>query len=358
MKKNYKDLLEKVRQRSNPDGKEFKKHQLNESLNIPYNDVYEYVRVSMLGVPEEYTLISNKAAEMVIENLKKSHGNEVDFKLQGSVVTNTHIWSENDIDLVQITNKSNAVDTDGLKKALLSKEKYSDLEYSNLKKHSDNFSNYLGNQLSDLGLLRKKSEIVLTDAYDEVNIDKPKAICVKMKNPVRNVDVVTAVYYKHVGYMKSNEDFKKGIQIYDKDLDKKLPVEFPFWSIKRIQERNILVNGRFKKMIRFMKNVKYDTSVGLNRKLSITSFDINAICYNIDIRAYNYVHYLELVAVLFIEISKLVNDIEYRNSLKSVDGEEDIFKGKDPQKLQDLIILKEEIDSILGEINLQKLLVG
>src|SRR6476660_10281284 len=99
-----------------------------------------------------------------------------------------------------------------------------------------------------------------------------------MQNPKRNVDVVTAVHYNPVAYMKSYQDYKRGIQVYDKDLDRKLPAEYPFWSIKRIHERNIYVQGRHKKMIRFLKNVSFDLRQDVNRKLLVSSFDINAIC--------------------------------------------------------------------------------
>ena len=40
------------------------------------------------------------AAKMVIKTLEKIHKTNVEFKFQGSIETNTHIWSENDIDIV------------------------------------------------------------------------------------------------------------------------------------------------------------------------------------------------------------------------------------------------------------------
>jgi len=354
MKKNYGELLERLKKRSNPDNIENRKA-LNEGLGIPYSDVNEFIKLAMIGVPQEYTNKSIKAAEMVIENLKKSHGKEVDFKYQGSVQTNTHILSENDIDIVQISNKSNSVDKAGLEQELKAVAKTTP-EYKNLKKHYDNFVKYEGNQLSDLGQLRNKSEIVLKNAYSDVNIDKPKAICVNIKNPLRNVDVVTAVRYKSVPFMKSNEDFKRGIQVYDKDADDKLPVEYPFWSIKLIQDKNVAVGGRLKKMIRFLKNVKFEIGYILDRKISLTSFDINAICYNIKQTDYALENNTKLVAVLYVELGKIASDEIYRNSIKSIDGQEDIFLGKSFDKLNDLILIKDELDAILSDLEILKTL--
>jgi hypothetical protein len=340
-KRNYTDLISRVKQRTNPDGFSHKR-MMSEGLSIPYSDVIEYVKLSMYGVPAQYTINSKESANKVIAHLKRSHGSEVDFKLQGSIETNTHILKDNDVDLVQISNKSNTVDRVGLNEALQNPYKFNNTEYANLKRHSDEFSLYDGKQLSDLGVLRNKAETVLLNNYNEVDISKPKAIFVKTSSPKRKVDVVTAVFYKNVSFMKSNQDFKKGIQIYDKDNDVKLPVEFPFWSIKRINEKSIATNGRIKKMIRFLKNLKFDSNL-LKEKSKISSFDINS---------YRTLSFIDLISILYLQISKIISDTNYRDNLKSVDGQETIFENE-PQKLRELIYLKSEIDSILGDINFE-----
>ena len=354
MQKNYFDLLNRVKQRSNPNNLP-NRRALLEGVGIKYSDINEYIKLAMVGVPPEYTNNSKEAAKKVMFHLQKSHGNEVEFKFQGSIETNTHILKDNDIDLVQITNKSTTVDREGLKKAIAECTDVYSKEYKNLKKHSDNFSQYAGNQLSDLGQLRIKSEQVLLSVYKDVDVAKPKAIFVKVTAPLRKVDVVTAVDYKAVPFMKTNDDYKKGIQVYDKSTDSKLPVEFPFWSIKRINEKSILSNGRLKKMIRFLKNVKWD-SVLIVGKSKLSSFDINAICYDIPLSSYQTCNYLELVPVLYYQISKILSDIIYRENLKSVDGQEFIFRNH-PEKVAELHFLKHEIDSIMGDIAIQNTLI-
>lgn len=356
MKKNYSELLLRLKNRTNPLGLE-NKRALNEGVGIPYSDVNEFIKLAMIGVPQEYTNKSIKAAEMVIEHLKKSHGKEVEFKFQGSVQTNTHILSENDIDLVQITNKSNTIDREGLDNELNIVDKNS-IEYQNLKKHADSFTPYVGDQLSDLGKIRIKSEIVLQSAYDDVNTTKPKAICVNIKSPLRSVDVVTAVKYKAIPFMKSNQEYKIGIQVYDKDTDSKLPAEFPFWSIKLINEKNLAVGGRLKKMIRFTKNLKFEVGLALNKKIELSSYDINAICFNIKQEEYMFLNYLALVVILYKEFDKILSNEEYRNTIKSIDGQEFIFLGKGPTKLIQLRMLKNELDEILSDLNSLKNLAG
>lgn len=355
----YLELLEDLKKRSNPENIVNKRAILEKAMfsgtGLPYSNITEYVKLAMVGVPQEYTFRSKEASEKVIAHLKRSHGSEVEFKYQGSVETNTHILSENDIDFVQITSKSNSVDTQGLKKALNESHLYTPTEITNLQRHSANFSNYQGDQMSDLRTLRLKSEEVLSKAYNEVDISKPKAICVNVKSPLRNVDVVTAVDYKTVNYMRKDVEYRKGIQIYDKDTDTKLPVEYPFWSIKRINERDIITDRRFKKMIRFLKNLKSDSKKMIGRKPQISSFDINAICYSIPVKNYQYLHFLELVPVIYNHITKILSDVEYRDNLMSVDGEEHIFKNK-PEKVAELTLFIDAIEKINLQINLQKIL--
>ena len=365
MAKDYAELIKRINLRSNPDfyprtvmfSENTLGSKLFKSISIDYSDVTKYVKQAMQGVAPEYTKNSKLAADQIEAHLKKSHGKEVHFERQGSVMTNTHILKDNDVDLLQITNKSSKIDHYRLKKALENPAQLTKVEITNLKKHSDDFRAYEGNQLSDLGLLRKKSEEVLTSTYKEVDVTKDNCIYVKVSSPKRDVDVVTATYYKGIDYMKTNRDYRRGIQIYNKKTDSIGDVDYPFWSIQRINERSILTSGRLKNMIRFLKNVKYDCE-NIDNKGSIRSFHINAICYNINVNKYQYEHYLDLVSILNEEITHILNDKSYRDKIMSVDGTEKIFEVNCEKKLEELEFLRQEIDSILADLSNQNLLIG
>jgi len=359
MSKNYDQLIEKINQRSNPDSFTMKAlfaeenvtSLLFENKNLKTAQVYIYVQKAMKGVAPEYTSNSKVAANQVEAHLKRSHGSQVHFERQGSVMTNTHIIKDNDIDLVQITNKSKGVDHSGLKKALSNPNILNPIEYQNLKKHSDDFNQYEGNQLTDLRDIRKQSEEVLISTYKEVDVKKVNSIYVQVSSPKRDVDVVTATYYKGVDYMKTNRDYRRGIQIYNKELNKLSNVDFPFWSIKRINERSVITNGRLKNMIRFIKNVKFDCN-NIDNKGAIRSFHINAICYNINIAKYQYAHFLDLVTVINEELIRILIDKSYRDNIKSVDGTEIIFEKDCDKKLQEIRFLQAEINQIVTDLNL------
>ncbi|WP_431244221.1 hypothetical protein ACQ9BO_07610 [Flavobacterium sp. P21] len=186
MSKNYVQLISKINQRSNPDlvqmkalyAEENATSKLFENKKLPNTEVYIYVQKAMKGVAPEYTTNSKTAANQVEAHLRKSHGNDVHFERQGSVMTNTHILKDNDIDLVQITNKSKGVDHDRLKSSLANPKLLDPIEFKNLKKHSDDFRQYEGNQIIDLKNIRRQSEDILSSTYKEIDIDKDNSIYV------------------------------------------------------------------------------------------------------------------------------------------------------------------------------------
>lgn len=98
-------------------------------------------------------------------------------------------------------------------------------------------------------------------------------------------------------------------------------------------------------MIRFLKNVKADASVNID----LTSFDINAICYDINIEEYRNSYYLDLVRILWLKLYHLCQNESEANNLKSVDGTEYIFR-YNPSKLENLKRLENEVWKIYNDI--------
>lgn len=121
--------------------------------------------------------------------------------------------------------------------------------------------------------------------------------------------------------------------------------DYPFLSISRINNRSAETNGRLKKMIRFLKNVR--TDVGLNQTLS--SFDINAICYSIPVSSYEDSDYKKLVTIIW----GYMYDLWYYNklnNLKSVVGDEYVFLNKQ-DKITAFISLTNEVFNIKQDLN-------
>lgn len=164
----------------------------------------------------------------------------------------------------------------------------------------------------------------------------------------RDVDIVTSSWFQSLDYVLDGmPDNKRGIKIYNKSTGLSEGPDYPFLSISRINQRSSDTNGRLKRMIRFLKNVRTDSE----KNIPLTSFEINAICYSIPVQDYAEKEYKELVHILWSTMFHLWNDGK-QDELKSVVGDEYIFKDK-PEKLAALKVLEDEVYKIntdLGNI--------
>ncbi len=339
MKKNYKNLTESIKNNLNPDNIAYGENYNKELSTISYSDVLTYVRFAMKGVEPNYTQKTKEAGERVKQHLNDKL-EAVTFEYQGSVMTNTHIKGHSDIDLLTICNKFHSYNSEKIKESI--NEAY---------KRRDNFSvkrleeylrepKYQGNSLEDLKKIRYDSENVLKNIYDICDITKPKAIKIENKALVREVDIVIAKWYKDADSVLNDKKENTGIQIFNKQLNATENIDFPFLSISRINEKNIKTNKRLKKMIRFLKNIKINSE----NSISISSFDINAICYDIEISKYKDLEYIKMVKVIYEQLKELI--LYKHSSLLSVDGREYIFREK-YEKLEDLKLLCNEVEGIL-----------
>lgn len=357
MQKNYSVLLERLNSRMNPDGIILNRSFSSEIGSIPQRGIFLYIKKAMLGVEPEYTQKSLEAGGKVKEQLKNALEN-VSFRFQGSVMTNTHIRGYSDIDLLTICEKFYTYDRKGISEILNSFEKSFSLNNSQKYRLSSVLEGPGYSQgTSDLRKLRLDCEQILNDTYKYTNTSKPKSIKVSLTNPQREVDVVIANWYKNANFYIKDDETLLGIKVFVKGdspgQDKELAPDFPFLSIARINGKDSEVNGRLKKMIRFLKTLKYDSDSTNNIKL--TSFDFNAICFEIDASKYRDKDYLDLVTVVYNQLKSLANNTNHRNSLMSVDGYEPIFKNPDgsenTEKVQSLKIIIIEIESVMSDIN-------
>lgn len=347
MPKNYQNLTEAVRNRINPDKITFRKAFIDELSGISYNDVFLYIRFAMKGVDPDYTQKSKEAGERVKMHLKDLK--DVSFEYQGSVMTNTHIKGHSDIDLLVISEKFYSFDSANINRVLndsLMKANLNTIQLNSLIAEA-NANFYTGNTLEDLKNLRLESERILRGQYNLCDISKPKYIKITNQNLKRDVDVVISNWFDDVISIINKKGQYRGIQIYNKDLQIKEVPDYPFLSISRINERSADTGGRLKKMIRFLKNVKMDS--GKVEQIKLSSFDFNAICYDIDPYIYRDLMFLELIPVLYNQLQSIAINPIHAERLTSVDGREPIFKGK-PDKMESLRRILVEIESILSDL--------
>lgn len=353
MPQDYKQLTLQLRNRLDPENMLFEKS-INEELSkISYADVLEYVRYAMKGVEDSYTQRSKEAGERVKTHLYNGGVTGAVFRYQGSIMTDTHIRGYSDIDLLVISDKFYSWDNVGTNKVLNESYNYN-YQVSQLQslRNETEISSYSGNSLEDLKSLRLDSERILSSKYIVCDVNKPKSIKIENKDLKREVDIVIANWYDDVISIVNGKGNNRGVQVYNKHEHAKGKLDFPFVSIERINLRSAETAGRLKKMIRFLKNVKGKSGLAIE----LSSFDFNAICYDIPKSKYQSAIFYQLVPVIYWQLKRLAEDSSVANNLKSVDGREYIFYGK-PEKLQSLKKLLSELDLIITDLKNSSILL-
>jgi hypothetical protein len=343
----YRQLAQSVQNRLNPDREALLERKMFSDLSDASTDILKYIKLAMRGVEPEYTQRSKEAGERVKDHL--SSLSDVTFKYQGSVMTNTHIKGASDIDLLTICDKFYSWDRAGIENVLNSyvvKANYSTTAISKLEKEIQYFSPYLGSPTDDLRKIRLESENILKQKYTQCDISNGKAIKIKNLSLKRDVDIVAASWYDNVSSVINDKDVDfRGIQVYDKNKNERCPVDYPFLSIKRINERGNETNDRLKKMIRFLKNLKADS----NQNIDLSSFDINAICYDIDTAKYIDKSYYELVHTIYLQLDSICKNRIHSDRIVSVDGKEYIFRNNE-NKLTNLKKLMTELTTVFVDL--------
>lgn len=343
----YSQKLIQINNRYNPDSSESVKQRMSIGDSVYDKDVARYVMRAMKAVDEEYTKRTKAAGEAVKQHLKESLTN-VSYEYQGSVMTDTHIRGASDIDLLVLCEKFVGTDILKVREELAKTWKYNSYQLDRLCRFDNSFSQYEGNSSLDMAFLRTQIENIMSRTYTICDISKPKAVKITNQNFHRDVDIVTSSWFQSLDYVLDGmPDNKRGIKIYNKSTRDSEGPDYPFLSISRINQRSSDTNGRLKKMIRFLKNVRTDSE----KNIPLTSFEINAICYSIPVQDYAEKEYKELVHILWSTMFHLWNDGK-QDELKSVVGDEYIFKDK-PEKLEALKMLEDEVYKInkdLGNI--------
>ncbi len=339
--KDYTPLLRKIQDRYNPDNLyEVRNRALSESSQSLY-DIAKYVRLAMMEVDDSYTQKTIQAGENVKTCLRNELNGDVDFEYQGSVMTQTHIRGASDIDVLTFVGNFSGTDLHKVRQIINNcSYSYSGYELEILKRWERSFNPYVGNPTEDLRLLRLECERILYQTYSKCDLTKPKSIKITNTHFHRDVDIVICNRFDSVDYIKGKGDEYRGVEIFDKQKNQRLAPDYPFLSIKRINSRSAETEGRLKRMIRFLKNVRTDS----DQDISLTSFDINAICYDINTNVYDKCHYMDLVRVLYNKLNMLCIR-ENANDLRSVVGDEYIFRNN-PDKFSALLKLRNEVTDI------------
>lgn len=294
----------------------------NEHQCLNSGDLIEcYVRLAMLEVDDAYTRSIKRAGEYVKTCLERLLP-IASFHYQGSILTNTHIRGDSDIDLLVLCEKFFSCNTEEIRKALRSpRPDFSHGGTSRLKEIL-NLHPYSGNPTQDLTDLRKECESLLVQKNMICDTSQGKSVRIINRNLDADVDVVIASWYDDVkSIVHERETEYRGICVFDNTSPFRIgKVDYPFLQACSLNARSAETEGRLKRMIRLLKTLKAEAQ----KEIDFSSFDIYSLCYAMPIECYHNLDYLHLIPALtkFFEYTLIP---AHRENLYSVDGREKIF---------------------------------
>lgn len=257
---NFSKRLKRLEERQNPNYKSYSLESsfsaIHESVENEFVKAKEYVKRAMEELPKRSTDISyeegNRVKTHLLEELP-NYGFRPDFEYQGSVPCNTHIKYHSDIDLLVII------------------DKFETFENANRITHR-----YLGNPIEDLINLRAACIKILKENYTVADIEKnSKSITISGGSLRRHIDVVPANWYNTENWYIYNQDYYRGIQVFDNKTEER-DKNFPFLNIHLINEKDNQTCGKYRPLVRLAKTLKEDSEYDIN----ISSYDIQALLYN------------------------------------------------------------------------------
>ncbi|MCU7616602.1 hypothetical protein NZ698_05285 [Chryseobacterium sp. PBS4-4] len=323
MPKNYTQRLEKLQKRRYDDYLE--KSILSESFRrTDLGASTKYTLESMKPIDDSYTKNTIKAAENIQNNLKEKLKNEynLEFRHQGSTITDTHIKIHSDIDILVFT------------------DSFITLENPQIPDNP-----YSGNPVEDLKILRSKCYEKLNNTYNQVDNSNSKAIKVFPTQPKRKVDVVICNWFNSNAYKQYSNEIYRGIYFLDRDNNKRIK-DHPFSHINQLKLKSTSTNKNFNKVVRILKTLKIDADY----EIKLSSFEICCLVYDIDNSKLNFPEWssLLLLNVASEQLGKLILNDYYRENLDSPNNTEKVFPNSN--KVVELKKLKLELDELIVDV--------
>ncbi len=236
-------------------GDDLRKGDLFESFSGKASDGVLYISEAMEPVSKTYTENTFKQCDRVIEQLKNnisgSHSG-LEFEYQGSVPLNVHIKQHSDIDLLVATGR-----------------------YYVVTPPLPVITPYTGNAKNDMIQLREDIVDTITTQFPAVNVDDSggKAVSIEGGSLNRKIDLVPISWVHNIDSHGKSDLTSRGIRLYDKK-DGEYIQNYPFLHIAKCEGKDRNVGGKFKMLVRYIKNIIKDTE-----DISISSYDAVGLMY-------------------------------------------------------------------------------
>lgn len=294
------------------------------------NESYEWLVEATKPIDPEYTndtfAEGDRIRDQLLIQLDSRFSSE--FEYQGSVTSDTHVRFHSDIDLLVLhgvyTSYPNGYISDS--KSIPEQE-----------------------VLDALVLLRNASTTVIRRKFPEAIVDTSgsKAVSVSGGDLERDIDVVFCNWWNTQEYLDNKVLANRGICVLE--VGKRTRINNrPFLHNWHINSKDDRVNGGLRKVIRLLKNLKYDKKP---QEASISSYDIAGIAFNMaesDLKVGSG-QYLKLAKNASGYLHNLIENSALRDNLFVPNHTRKVF-GPSGTDLSQLKELSAELDALLFEI--------
>ena len=306
-------------------GDDIRKGDIFENFTGKVSDDLLYISEAMAEVNPEYTKNTFKQCVRVQEQLKtniSAKHSEIVFEYQGSVPLNTHTRRHSDVDMLVATGRFHWV-TPPLPVLY---------PYPNDVAKSD--------------LIELREDIVETieNAFPTVLLDNSggKAVAISGGSLNRKMDLVPVSWVQNTVSVNSTDLTHRGIRLYD-SKKKEYIENYPFLHIQLCNTKDWQVGGRFKKLVRYIKNVRRDS----DRKIDMSSYDATALMYQQEnaelLQTLNNPAALSKITETF--LARIIGDRNFQQTAKVPNGTRLLF-GDEGLKLSEVVKLYEDIKEI------------
>lgn len=263
-------------------------------------EAIRYIIGAMQPIDERYTRRTIEQGERVRDQLRRRLESSVEYRLQGSVLTDTHIKVHSDIDLLVFIHKFTFC-----KRPLVATHPY------------------LGDPVQDLRDLRNEAKTAMELAFPQATVDDSGARSIEISGGslARDVDVVPAAWLNTIEYESSRDEIHRGVKVFNK-ANGTFAANYPFKNAAEIDAKDRRCGGGMRKAARFMKTLKADSE-----DVDLSSYDITSLAWNMPDAMLSYGMPWDLKIFFgcrdFLRI--VVRDSGFRESLEVPDGSRRVF---------------------------------
>src|SRR5690606_33827546 len=114
---------------------------------------------------------------------------------------------------------------------------------------------------------------IMKEIYDRVDDTGAKSISIYNKNLRRKVDIVFAYWFDTPRYYEYNDEYYRGVQLYDFPKRVRQSTDYPFAHIQNVNQKGSNTNDGSRRGIRLLKNLKADS----DQSIDLSSFQLATI---------------------------------------------------------------------------------